>query len=52
MADFIQQSLELGQPELFSVISLTAASPRKAYYVIEVIHITGAGYWRVAGENH
>jgi hypothetical protein len=43
MADFLQQDLELGLPEPLSVISLTAASPRKAYYVIEVIHIAG-GY--------
>lgn len=44
MAEFLQQSLELSLPEPLSVISLTAVSPRKAYYVIEVIHITGAGY--------
>jgi hypothetical protein len=44
MADFLQQSLELGLPEPLSVVSLTAMSPRKAYYVIEVIHIAGAGY--------
>jgi hypothetical protein len=44
MADFQQQYLELGLPEPLSVIRLTALSPRKAYYVIEVIHITGAGY--------
>jgi hypothetical protein len=44
MADFLQQTLELGLPEPLSVISLTAASPRKAYYVIEVIHIPMAGY--------
>ena len=44
MADFLQGALELGLPEPLSVISLTSVSPRKAYYVIEVIHITGAGY--------
>jgi len=44
MVDFLQQSLELSLPEPLSTISLTSHSPRKAYYVIEVIHIIGAGY--------
>jgi hypothetical protein len=44
VADFQQQTLELDLPKPLSVISLTALSPRKAFYTIEVIHITGAGY--------
>jgi hypothetical protein len=44
MVEFNQQPLPLTLPEPLSVIRLISASPKQAYYLVEVLHITGAGY--------